>query len=231
MPEGEAIALGAASHGSGTTPTLLGFGDDEDKLVVISDGNPEGAQLVGFWRHEIPEDFEQKSGTRSRRIADQIRIQVSPTTVEASPIVYGNGVVILNSTYPESAPPPLSIIGNAFLAGTTRKAPLGMQKFEWNAAENRFVESWFLPGIDNTDWMPPTLSPQNGLAYISTKENDVYEYRAIDWQTGETVARWQFPDDSVLWNNWGGITTLLEDGDLLLGGFFAVKRYNIGHLR
>jgi len=29
----------------------------------------------------------------------------------------------------------------------------------------------------------------------------------------------------------GGITTLLEDGDLLLGSFFAVKRYDIGHLR
>ena len=45
------------------------------------------------------------------------------------------------------------------------------------------------------------------------------------------VNRWPFPDDSVRWNNWGGITTLLEDGDLLLGGFFSVKRYNIGHLR
>ena len=44
-------------------------------------------------------------------------------------------------------------------------------------------------------------------------------------------ARWVFPDDSVLWHNWGGITTRLDDGDLLLGGFFAVKRYDVGHLR
>jgi len=34
MPEGEAIGRGAASHGSGTTPTLMGFGEDEDQLVV-----------------------------------------------------------------------------------------------------------------------------------------------------------------------------------------------------
>jgi hypothetical protein len=231
MPEGEAMSLGAASHGSGTTPSLLGFGDDEDKLVVISDGNPEGAQLVAFWREEIPEGFEQKPGTRSRRIADQIRIRVSPTTVEASPAVYGNGVVVLNSTYPDSAPPPLHVIGNAFLAGETRKPPLGMQKFDWNPAKNRFEESWFLGDIDNTDWMPPAISPQNGLAYVATKVDSVYEYRAIDWETGKVVARWPFPDDSVLWNNWGGITTLLEDGDLLLGGFFAVKRYDVGHLR
>ncbi len=231
MAEGTAIRRGAASHGSGTTPALMGFGGDEDKLVVISDGHPEGAQLVAFWRHDIPEGFVQKPGTRSRRIADQIRIRASPLTVEASPVVHGYGVGILNSTYPESAPPPLHIIGNAFLAGTTRKAPRGIQKFEWNPDEDRFEEHWFLEEIDNTDWMPPTISPGNGLAYVATKVDGVYEYRAIDWKTGELVARWIFPDDSVLWNNWGGITTLLEDGDLLLGGFFAVKRYDIGHLR
>ncbi len=231
MPEGEAISRGAASHGSGTTPTLLGFGDDEDKLVVISDGHPEGAQIVAFWRQDIPEDFVQKPGTQSRRIADQIRFEISPTTVEASPLIYGNGVLVPNSTYPESAPAPFHIIGNAFLSGITREPPRGMQKFEWLPEENRFTKGWFLPEIDNTDWMPPTLSPQNGLVYIADKREGTYEYRAVDWQSGELVARWEFPDDSVLWNNWGGITTLLEDGDLLLGGFFAVKRYDIGHLR
>ena len=231
MPEGEAIAKGAASHGSGTTPTLMGFGDDDDRLVLISDGSADGAQLVAFWRDEIPEGFEQKPGAPSRRIADAIRLEVSPLTVEASPAAYGTGVIVLNSTYPESAPAPLSIIGNAFLAGETRPAPRGAQKFEWNAAENRFEEAWFLEDIDNTDWMPPAISPANGLAYVATRVDSVYEYRAIDFETGETVARWIFPDDSVLWNNWGGITTLLEDGDLLLGGWFAVKRYDVGHLR
>ncbi len=231
MPEGEAIKRGAASHGSGTTPALMGFGDDEDQLVVISDGSPEGAQLVAFWRDGIPEDFVQKPGTLSRRIADQIRLKFSPLTVEASPAVHGTGLILLNSTYPDSPPPPLSIIGNAFLSGETREPPLGAQKFDWKPQQNRFVEGWFLDDIDNTDWMPPAISPHNGLAYLATKVDSVYEYRAIDFETGETVARWPFPDDSVLWNNWGGITTLLEDGDLLLGGFFSVKRYDIGHLR
>jgi len=231
MPEGEAIRRGAASHGSGTTPTLMGFGDDEDQLVVISDGSPDGAQLVAFWRDAIPKGFVRKSGARSRRIADQVRLRVSPLTVEASPAAWGAGVIVLNSTYPESAPAPLNILGNAFLSGETRKPPLGAQKFEWQPDEDRFVEGWFLDDIDNTDWMPPAISPHNGLAYVATKVDSVYEYRAIDFATGEVVARWPFPDDSVLWNNWGGITTLLEDGDLLLGGFFAVKRYDIGHLR
>jgi hypothetical protein len=39
-----------------------------------------------------------------------------------------------------------------------------------------------------------------------------------------TKALWLFPDDSRKWNAYGGITSLLEDGDLIIGGAFAVKR-------
>lgn len=232
MPEGEAIALGAASHGSGTTPTLLGFGENDDRLVVISDGSPDGANLVAFWRDEIPTDYERNPDYLSHRIAGQIAIPFdSQTTIEASPTVAGNGVVVVNSTYPEPGPIPGDLISNAFLAGTTRAAPLGVQKFDWLPEENRWQTSWSLDDIDNTDWMPPGVSVSNGLVYIANKRNDTYEYLAADWETGEIVAVWPFPDDSVLWNTWGGITVFLEDGDFLLGGFFAIKRFNTGDLR
>ena len=231
MAEGEAMSMGAASHGSGTTPALLGFGDDEDKLVVISDGNPDNAQIVAFWRNQIPTDFKQKQGTKSRRIADQIPFSWSKTTVEASPVIYGNGVLVVNSTYPEPGPISLDLISNAFLAGTTRKPPRGIQKYEWLPKENRFVETWSIADVDNTDWMPPAVSTANGLVYIANKRNDVYEYFAADWKTGKKKATWEFPDDSVLWNTWGGITVFLDDGDLLLGGFFAIKRFNVGDLK
>jgi hypothetical protein len=36
--------------------------------------------------------------------------------------------------------------------------------------------------------------------------------------------RWVFPDDSRLWNAFGGITTVLDNGDLLIGGAFGIKR-------
>jgi hypothetical protein len=232
MPEGEAMSQGAASHGSGTTPSLLGFGDDEDKLVVISDGSPAGANIVAFWRDQIPPGFQQKPGTQSRRIADQIPVTFdSNTTVEASPTIYGNGVLVVNSTYPDPGPIPLDLISSAFLAGTTRAAPRGIQKYEWLPAENKFELSWAIDHIDNTDWMPPAVSTSNGLVYIANKRDGIYEYLAADWETGEIKATWRFPDDSVLWNTWGGITVFLEDGDFLLGGFFALKRFNTSELR
>ena len=231
MPRGMATDMGAASQGSGTTPSLLGFGDDEDKLVVISDGNAENAQIVAFWRDKIPQNFKQKPGTQSRRIADQIFFRLSKTTVEASPVVYGNGVLVVNSTYPEPGPISMDLISNAFLAGTTREPPRGIQKYEWLPGENRFIESWSIDDVDNTDWMPPALSTANGLVYIANKRDDNYEYFAADWETGEKKATWQFPDDSVLWNTWGGITVFLPDGDFLLGGFFAIKRYDTSGMR
>jgi hypothetical protein len=46
--------------------------------------------------------------------------------------------------------------------------------------------------------------------------------------TGEEKARWPFPDDSRKWNVYGSGNILLEDGDFLLGGFFTLKRVNIG---
>ena len=231
IPDGGALKMGAASHGSGTTPSLMGFGDDEDKLVVISDGNEDHAQIVAFWRDDIPGDFKQKPGTQSRRIADQIPYSLSKTTVEASPTIYGYGVLVVNSTYPEPGPISMDLISNAFLAGTTRNAPLGAQKYQWLPQENRFVESWSIANVDNTDWMPPAVSTSNGLVYFANKRNDNYEYFAADWETGEKKATWEFPDDSVQWNTWGGITVFLEDGDFLLGGFFGIKRYDTGDMR
>ena len=50
------------------------------------------------------------------------------------------------------------------------------------------------------------------------------KYVGLDWMTGALRERWIFPDDGRLWNAFGGITTVLEDGDLLIGGAFGMKR-------
>ena len=222
MPDEKAFALGSISRGSGTTPTLMGFGDDPDKLVVIADGAEGGTNLVAFWRDEIPEDFEQKPGTKSRRIADQAPIHISKATIEPSPNVLGYGVAVINSTYPEPYPKPG--FWNGFTAGITRPAPMGVQKFNWNPKTRRLEEDWLNSEIDNSDIMVPVVSAATNLLYCANKRDGTYEYTGVDWSTGETRARWVFPDDSAKWNAFGGITTVLEDGDLLIGGAFGLKR-------
>ncbi|MBO3276870.1 hypothetical protein [Pseudomonas schmalbachii] len=227
MSPEQAASMGALtrSGGSGTTPTLMGFGNDPDKLVVISDGDSKGANLVAFWRDEIPAGFKQKPGTKSARIADQIPLEISKATVEPSPAVLGYGVALLNNTYEKAA---ADIWGNAMTAGVTRPAPKGVVKFDWDTSSKSFKKSWVNTEVDNTDVMVPVISAKSDMIYLASKQNGDYEYVGLDWKTGKQKASWQFPDDSRKWNAWGGITALLEDGDLLIGGLFATKRVNVG---
>ena len=222
IPDDEALAAGSISRGSGTTPSLMGFGDDSDKLVVIADAARGGTNLVGFWRDDIPSDFQQRPGTKSRRIADQARIAISQLTIEPSANVLGYGVAVINGSYPDPVKTPG--FPNAFTAGVTRPAPRGVQKFVWNPDTRRFEESWINEEVDNSDIMVPVVSAATGLMYCAHKENGDYQYVGLDWMTGELRQRWIFPDDSRLWNAFGGITTVLENGDLLIGGAFGVKR-------
>src|SRR5262245_11151576 len=125
MTPAQARSAGAltASGGSGTTPALMGFGDDQDKLVIIADADSVGTHAVAFWREQIPGGFSQKPDTASRRIADQIPVGISRVTIEPSPTVLGYGCLLLNCTYPKQVP--AEIWGNAFTSGLTRPAPTG----------------------------------------------------------------------------------------------------------
>src|SRR5690606_21076319 len=73
-----AIATAAGSltrsGGSGTTPTLMGFGPGDDELVIISDAAATGPSLVAFWRNEIPAGDD--------RIAGTAQVDVSNVTLE-----------------------------------------------------------------------------------------------------------------------------------------------------
>jgi hypothetical protein len=203
----------------------MGFGDDQNKLVVISDGDPNGAQVVAFWRDKIPDDFQQRPSTKSRRIAGQIRTDISKVTIEPSFSVLGYGMVVQNGTDPKPEP---DIWANAFTAGVTRPAPLGAQKFTWDPKTRSFEKNWINHEIDNTDVMVPVISAASRMIYLANKQNGVYEYVGVDWDTGDIKARWPIPNYSRKWNAYGGITALLEDGDLLIGSAFAIKRVNIG---
>jgi hypothetical protein len=221
-----AIAKGAISRGSGTTPALMGFGDDEDKLVIIADADEKGTNLVAYWRDKIPSDFKQIPGTKSRRIAGQISIKISFLTIEPSPNVLGYEVAVLNTSYPE--PVKASPWGNALLSGLTRKPPLGVEKFIWNSKENSFERSWTNYQIDNSDIGVGIISVPNRMLYTVHRDAGKGVLVGIDWDTGIIKATWRMPTDSAVWGSYGNIISFAEDGDMLAGGLFGIKRWNIG---
>ncbi len=221
-----AIEKGAISRGSGTTPALMGFGDDEDKLVIIADANERGTNLVAYWRNDIPADFKQKPGTLSRRIADQIRINISFLTIEPSANVLGYDVAVVNTSYPD--PVKANPFGNAMLSGLTRKPPLGIEKFRWLPDENRFERAWTNYQIDNTDIGVPVISIPSRMIYTVHRDAGTPVLVGIDWDTGIIKATWRMPTNSAVWGSYGNIISFADDGDILAGGLFGIKRWNIG---
>jgi len=119
----------ALSRGSGNTPALMGFGPDEDKLVVLADAG-EKIKVIAFWRDEIPQDFKQKPGTKSRRIADQLPLTITvPATIEWSAHVYGNGVMMMASAWPNPVKQDegkVAVFETVFTAGFTRDSAFGL---------------------------------------------------------------------------------------------------------
>jgi hypothetical protein len=67
--------------GTGATPSLMGFGD-EDQFVVITDGNKLMNVLL-FWRNEIPMDWKQLPGAPSRRIAGMVPASMGSLKLDA----------------------------------------------------------------------------------------------------------------------------------------------------
>ena len=73
--------LNGWGHGTGATPSLMGFGE-EHRFVVITDGEPQMNMLL-FWRNEIPGDWKQLPNTPDRRIAGQLPVTLGDASLTA----------------------------------------------------------------------------------------------------------------------------------------------------
>ncbi|NQX89261.1 MAG: hypothetical protein HRT77_11415 [Halioglobus sp.] len=63
--------LNGWGHGTGATPSVMGFGE-EDRFVAITDGE-ELINMVLFWREAMPEDWVPSQEAPNRRIAGMLR--------------------------------------------------------------------------------------------------------------------------------------------------------------
>ncbi len=162
--------------GTGATPSLIGFGD-EDKFVVITDGD-NVMNMTYFWRDEIPATWEQIEGTPSRRIAGQLPanfgdLAATEAQSEQSVVVSGYGAVVVNNqarNVPEDVMGQQVLLYASFLGNDPLFQPFGMQKFEWDPEEQTLVEAWV-----NT-----TISSPNSVPYVSRDSNRVYTVGARD---------------------------------------------------
>lgn len=210
--------------GSGTTATLLGFGPNQDHLVVIADGMPR-MNIVAFWRDAIPADARQQPGTRSRRIAGQMAVRMGGVSdpliqTEASIGVAGPYAFILNGMAPENVTPDLD---NLLVQGPFRTPPHGVEMFRWDHRAHQWSSAWARPDISTPAAIIPVLSTSSRQAYVLGWDSDGWNVTGLDFATGQTQTHMVLGRSQQFNGAWG-VLQLLPGGDVFIPGITGPVR-------
>jgi hypothetical protein len=214
--------------GSGTTPSLMGFGSDEDHFVVLGDGD-EVVNITLMWRDEIPADWEQLPGAPSRRIAGMGPANMGDPDLQAiqteqSITVSGYGAMTVNNE-PSFIPDKMIGIPSRllvfFLGHDPVYTPHGLHKFEWDPEARELREAWI-----NTDVSSPNSVPFVGegsdLVYTCGARDRSWTIEALAWSTG--AASHHYVLGGSRFNSLGGGVHLDEDGRVVYGNIFGKTR-------
>ena len=210
--------------GTGSTPTLVGFEDGQDHLVVITDGR-DRMNLVAFWRDEIPEGFTQRPGTLSARIADQIPVtagldpDIPWIQSEQSVATCARGAIVVNNVTPEGQTDRLV---DVMASGPVTPPARGVERFEWNPVEHRWTSVWTRADLASIS-MVPVVSTTSRIACINTySEPDGWEVTGLDWDTGERPP--SIFGHTTAGNGAYALVQVLPDGDMLFNSIAGPVR-------
>lgn len=203
------IRLGS---GSGSTPTLMGYGN-QDKMVVFTDGQ-DLMHVVLMWRDKIPADWSQIPGTPDRRIAAQMPVKfgnpsATKSLSEQSACVRDYGILIVNNELKGSTGDRL---GDLLISGIPLNAPKGAEKFVWDPGSRTLRTAWVNRDISWPNGIP-CMSAKSNLAYCVGQSNGVWNFSALDWSTGRLV--FTYPLGSDLFYNSAYAPTQIGDGKSL----------------
>lgn len=182
----------AWGHGTGATPSLMGFGD-EDRFVVITDGAVR-MNVILFWRDAIPADWKQLPGTPSRRIAGLRPVtmgdpELTEIQSEQSVVVAGYDALVVNNEprnipwyLPDRATPLLI----SYLGSNPRHQPYGVQKFRWNPGARRLEDAWVNREVSSPSCVPIVSHASNAVYLIGARDNQ-WTLEALDLASGESL--------------------------------------------
>ncbi|MGB0907455.1 MAG: hypothetical protein ACPGVT_08175 [Maricaulaceae bacterium] len=210
--------------GSGTTPTLMGFGEGEDHLVVIADGM-ERMNIVAFWRDDIPEDFTQKDGTRSRRIAGQMaatmgNLEARYIQTEVSIPVSGNYAFLVNGLAPKNIKPDLE---NLLVQGPFLAPPQGVEMMRWDHARHDWESVWADGSVSAPAAIIPLISSGSEQAYMIGWDDIGWNITGFGLADGAVETRMSLGRSQQFNGAWGQLQ-LLPDGDIFIPGLAGPVR-------
>jgi hypothetical protein len=217
------------ADGTGSTPTLMGFGPDEDKLVVITDG-AQKMRLVAFWRDQLPAGWKQKPGTLSARIADQQQVDmgadVETVQSEQSVSTYGDYAFVVNNIISKDAP--YLARDNYYVSmlnGATRPGPKGVAMLKWDQKSDAWKQLWMRNDVSSISTVP-MISGGGRMAiidgYFTRDWNDRYHI-GMDLDSGDTVLKIHTGSDPRF-NGMYSAIKVNESGAIQYGMAFGLVR-------
>lgn len=212
-PYAPAIKMG---YGTGSTPTLMGFGNDEDKLVVITDGAKK-MKIVAFWRDEIPADAVSVDPANPR-LADARTVTCGLggadwVQSEQSVVCAGYGAFVVNNVKRMGVEIHDKIIG-VLAIGPLLEPATGVERLEWNPEANHWESVWTRPDIISIS-MIPSVSTASEMVFVNGYiPSTGWEVTGLDWNSGATRHRVMFGQNNR-GNGAYAIIQYMPNGDLL----------------
>lgn len=212
-PEAPAIKLG---YGTGSTPTLMGFGDEEDKLVIITDGSKR-MNLVAFWRDEIPGDAHEVEPGNPRMAGKYAVTCGLPEGTqwiqsEQSVVAGGYDAFVVNNINETAQKVSDKIVG-VLAIGPLIETPRGAECVRWNCKENKWESRWTRADISSIS-MIPSVSLPSEMVFVNGYGTEGWDITGLDWNTGATRQHIIFGKNNR-GNGAYAIIQYLSDGSLL----------------
>ena len=184
--------LNGWGHGSGATPSLMGFGD-EDRFVVITDGEPL-MNVVLFWRDEIPDTWETLRESPDRRIAGMLPADMGDPQLleiqsEQSVVVAGHGALVVNNAprnIPWYLPSRAATLLVSYLGSNPTYHPYGVQKFVWDETAQTLRRAWVNREVSSPSCVPVVSYPSDRVYLIGARENR-WTLEALEWSDGQSA--------------------------------------------
>ena len=188
---GRRMPYGKISTGTGATPTLMGFGDDEDQLVVITDGS-DAMQLLAFWRNQIPSNAKPIAGQHPRLAAARtVNFGQEISQSEQSVVTAGPYAFVVSSV-PQRKMKPLPAQGSylrGLLIGVTREPIMGLAMYRWDSSQQNWAEQWLRNDVGSLATVPMLSIPSRQViinGYFKERLKESF-HLGFDIDTGELV--------------------------------------------
>jgi hypothetical protein len=217
-------------RGSGSTPTLVGFGNEPDKLVVLTDGDVL-MNVVAYWRDEIPSGWKQLEGAPSRRIAGQQPANFGDPNLKAaqseqSMVCSGYGMFVVNNEA-KNVPrdilddPQAKLLFIGYLSYLKEYAPSGAQKFEWDPTTKTLKSAWVNTEVTSPNCVP-MVSTGSNMVYLSGARDNQWTLEAIDWSTGKSA--FHFILGGARFNSFYSQPQIDTDGRVMVSALYGALR-------